>query len=67
MSRCGGYDASARAARVTAVATWRAWRTKFAGREDSADAQKEKERLLQENAHTLLDGRITYTPLPKPP
>lgn len=50
--------------RQIAIATWQEFNQRFADRLDSAEAQKEKERLLQENAHVLLDGRIHYSPLP---
>ena len=49
--------------RQIAIATWQDFHQKFADRLDSAEAQKEKERLLQENAHVLLDSRIQYSPL----
>jgi hypothetical protein len=49
--------------RKIAMATWRKFGQDFRGREDSPEALKEKERLLQENAHALLDGRIKYSPL----
>jgi len=52
--------------RKIAFASWEKFRTDFQGREDSAEATKQKERLLQENAKVLLNGRIAYTPLPSP-
>jgi hypothetical protein len=50
--------------RQIALATWQEFHQKFASHLDSTEAEKEKERLLQENAHVLLDGRIHYSPLP---
>jgi hypothetical protein len=52
--------------RKIAIATWQKFQQAFQGREDSDEAAKQKERLLQENAHALLDGRIKYSPLPRP-
>ena len=52
--------------RKIAIATWQKFRQDFRGLEDSPKALREKERLLQENARALLDGRIKYSPLPRP-
>jgi hypothetical protein len=65
-----GFDEPSRYAliyvnRKMAIATWEKFRQEFHGREDSPEAVETKERLLQENAHVLLDGRIKYSPLPR--
>ncbi|HSU18964.1 MAG TPA: hypothetical protein VLI45_04405, partial [Acidobacteriaceae bacterium] len=51
--------------RQIAIATWQQFKQQFQDRMDSEEAQKEKERILQENAHILLGNRIHYSPLPK--
>lgn len=51
--------------RKEAIEIWRKFHQEFAGREASPEALKKKERQLQENAKILLDGRITYSPLPR--
>ena len=50
--------------RKIALATWEKFQKDFQGLEESDKATKAKEHLLQENAQTLLDGRIKYSPLP---
>ena len=52
--------------RKWAIAEWQKFRQDFRGIEASPGALLEKDRLLQEHANTLLDGRIKYSPLPRP-